>query len=311
MAEEICEGLSASPKYLPSKYFYDARGDELFQQIMSSPEYYLTDCEREILDRQSVEISRWLKTDRFDLLELGAGDGSKTRLLLQHFLEEGLDFRYVPVDISGNVLGELESSIKKEWPDLPVRTLQGEYLRALAHFKAREGARTVVLFLGSSIGNFQPQQADAFLKALGKSLPPESLLLIGFDLKKNPEVIFRAYNDRAGITRNFNLNLLRRLNLELGADFDLEAFLHWPTYNPITGAMKSYLVSLQDQTVHFARIHRSFHFKAWEPIDVELSQKYSLPEIEKMAQQAGFRPVHHFHDSRNYFVDSLWELGSD
>ena len=305
-ARDTLQGLSGIPKKLSSKYFYDEQGDKLFQQIMRMPEYYLTDCELEIFENRKEAILQAIGRRHFQLLELGAGDGMKTKVLLRHFLERGVNFQYQPIDISRNVLLELEESLRSELPDLQVKSLQGDYFKVLHELRGNKAQPKVVLFLGANIGNYTLEEALAFLRSIATELNPGDLLLIGFDLKKDPETILSAYNDPAGITAAFNLNLLHRMNRELGANFDLQGFKHWETYNPLTGEAKSYIVSLKGQYVFIRALNRSFYFDAWEAIDVELSRKYSIPELEHLAEQVGFAVRQHFFDKNNYFVDSLW-----
>ena len=308
-AQDTLQGLNRAPKKLSSRYFYDEQGDKLFQQIMRMPEYYLTDSEFEIFESRKGAILQAFGRDHFQLLELGAGDGMKTKVLLRHFLEKGADFQYQPIDISPNVLLELEESLRAELPELQVKSLPGDYFKVLHELRGSSGKPKIVLFLGANIGNYTQEEARSFLRAIAEELNPGDLLLIGFDLKKDPAQILQAYDDPAGITAAFNLNLLRRMNRELGANFELQDFRHWETYNPITGEAKSYIVSLKDQHVFIQALNRSFHFEAWEAIDVELSKKYSVPELEALAGEAGFAVQQHFFDKRNYFVDSLWRVG--
>lgn len=306
-ARDVREGLTQSPKRLSSKYFYDKRGDELFQQIMAMPEYYLTGCEREIFECQKDRILDQIGTAPFDLIELGAGDGAKTKILLRHFLDRGVAFRYRPVDISPNVLRQLGEGLRHELPDLAFEALPGDYFEVLEEVNRKNGRKKVIFFLGANIGNLELGQAEMFLRRIGSNMHPGDLLFIGFDLKKDPRVILDAYNDPAGITAAFNLNLLRRINRELNADFRLNRFRHWETYDPSTGATRSFLVSTAGQTVHIGALHLDVLFQPWEAISVELSQKYSLDGIEAMAAGSGFEVAHHFFDSRSYFVDSLWK----
>ncbi len=305
-AQDVARGLSASPKHLPSKYFYDAEGDRLFQEIMRMPEYYLTDCEYEILESAKGELLNILGNP-FELVELGAGDGLKTKVLLEYFLAREAHFQYLPVDISGNVLELLEQDLKAQFPSLQVNSLQGDYFQVLGDLSARDKTRKLVLYLGSTIGNLGPERELEFLQCVNQYMNPGDLLLTGFDLKKDPEVILKAYNDPAGITAAFNLNLLDRINRELDGDFRRDQFCHWETYNPATGETRSYLVSTADQDVFIGALDRRFSFQAWEAIGVELSQKYDLPHIESLARRSHFRVKKHFFDGRRYFVDSLWE----
>lgn len=304
-AQDVLDGLTSTPKTLSSKYFYDEEGDRIFQQIMNVEEYYLTRSEYQIMEENRDQILDIFKKDttRFNLVEFGAGDGYKTKVLLDHFLSSGADFKYVPIDISGNVLDVLEDSLKQELPSLEVKPIENEYFKALKELE-NGGTRNVVLFLGSNIGNFTDARAIKFLKELNEALKDGDLVFIGFDLKKDPEVILKAYNDDSGITRNFNINLLKRINRELHGNFDLAGFKHFPTYDPITGTTKSYLVSTKKQSVEI--MDSNIEFDEWEPIHMEISQKYSMKDIETLAMQTGFGIIGNFYDSRRYFVNSVW-----
>jgi len=305
-AEDVRQGLTNAPKYLLSRYFYDAAGDKLFQKIMNLPEYYLTRCELEIFQKQGDAILRQVGDTPFDLIELGAGDGLKTQVLLQHFLSQPTDFRYLPVDISGNALEQLQKTLQEQWPELPVTPVEGEYFSALQDIDRLSDRRKLVLFLGSNIGNMHQEQAADFLRQLRRRMHSGDGLLVGFDLKKDPEIILAAYNDHQGVTREFNLNLLRRINRELGADFDLTAFRHWPSYNPLSGDMKSYLVSEKQQTVCIEALELEIPFRKWEAIDMELSKKYDRNEIAWLAEYAGFEVEQWFFDEKEYFTDVLF-----
>ena len=303
--KDVINGLSSQPKRLPSKYFYDKAGDRLFQQIMHLDEYYLTNSELEVLTANRQDIfSAIAKGGTFDLLEFGAGDGLKTKVLLKYFLKEQANFTYRPVDISSNALKGLEANLSEELPGLKVESIADEYFHALNGLGNSKN-RSVVLFLGSNIGNFREEQAHRFLGELYASLKEGDMVLIGFDLKKDPGKILAAYNDDKGITAAFNLNLLRRINRELGADFDLEAFRHYPLYDPEAGEARSYLVSTREQTVQMGS--RSFHFQAWETIHTEISCKYHPSETNELARHAGFEVVRHFFDKEMNFLDALWK----
>ena len=308
-SQDVKKGLMSFPKTLPSKYFYDERGDELFQQIMELDEYYLTRSELEIFQTQKQAILEHFLdgVESFKLIELGAGDGTKTKVLLNYFIKQEVDFTYAPIDISSNVLAQLRGDLKITIPKLNVEAVQGDYFDALAALNKNHDCREVVLFLGSNIGNFSNDQAQRFLSRLSSNLSKGDLLFIGFDLMKDPDKILDAYNDQEGVTREFNLNLLSRINNELGADFQLNKFKHAPTYDPITGETKSHLVSTEEQEVYIAEIDKSFHFNAWEAIYTEVSQKYSYRMIEEFANESGFALVKNFTDRENNYVDSLWE----
>jgi dimethylhistidine N-methyltransferase len=304
---EVINGLCAENKYLSSKYFYDERGDTLFQQIMASPEYYPTRCEMEIMQHQSGKMTQLFmgSGDVFDVVELGPGDATKSWFLLRELQKAQASFTYYPIDISSNVIGWLEDRLPVTLPGLRMQGLNGEYLEKMSQVNEFSPNRKVVLFMGANIGNMSPQQATLFCRQLHDRMQPGDLLLIGVDLKKNPRTILDAYNDRQGITRAFNLNLLQRINRELGADFDLEQFEHYPVYDPGTGACKSYLISRIAQDVRIG--DKVISFSENETVYMEISQKYSLPEMEFMAARSGFTPVHTFLDSKQWFADVLWQ----
>ncbi len=305
--EDIKNGLAAEPKKLPSKYFYDKKGDKLFQQIMKLDEYYLTRAEYEVFETNKEEILGAISGDQgFDFFELGAGDGYKTKLLLKYFVNQSVDFTYFPIDISGNVLKELKGALENEIPELNVTTLEGDYFKMLAKISKNQKKNKLILFLGSNIGNFNKEEAIGFLKLLRKSLTEGDFFLMGVDLKKHPAVILSAYNDAKGVTREFNLNLLDRINEDLGANFNRNQFIHSPLYDPVSGECRSYLISTADQQVSIPLTEETYHFEKWEPIHMEISRKYSLQELEEMAIEAGFEVKEHFMDSKGYFVDTLW-----
>lgn len=304
-AADVKRGLSSTPKYLLSKYFYDAAGDRLFQQIMALPEYYLTRCEDEILRKHTTKLADFVGSAAFDLIELGAGDGLKTRILLEQLLKQNLQFRYLPVDISPHILNHLQENLSQIWPKLPVVPLEGDYFSALRKMPVPT-RRKVVLFLGSTIGNMALEDAQHFLQKLRQELAPGDLLLIGFDLKKDPAIILAAYNDVAGVTRDFNYNHLLRINRELGGDFKPATFLHWPLYNPINGHTKSYLLSTIAQSVYIEALDLKVDFAAWEPIDMELSKKFDFQEIEALANASQFKVLTYLQDQKQYFTDALF-----
>lgn len=308
-ADEILTGLANDRPTLSSKWFYDDRGSELFRQIMNCPEYYLTEAESEIYRSSAGNLLEQLEGHSFDLIELGAGDGTKTQLLIERFLARNAHFSYRPIDLNGSALNDLGKVIKVRWPKLDFAPVQADYFEAMDRLGAANSKRRrLVLFPGANIGNFTPGEAVAILARLRGFLQAGDLLLTGFDLKKDPAVVLAAYNDPAGLTAAFNLNLLRRINRELGADFRLDCWRHWETYDPESGAARSFLVPVEPQTVNFASLRRTFSFRAWEPIAVEISQKYHLRQIEGMADSAGYRFEQHYTDERAWFTDSLWKV---
>ena len=306
--QDVLKGLSSSPKYLDSKYFYDHAGDKIFQQIMHSPEYYPTNCELEILSEQTAAILQLIlkRHTEFDLIELGAGDALKSSYLLKFLAEKKVAFTYYPIDISANVIAGLVNKLPNQIPGLAIEGLNGEYFNMLKKAGTLSDKPKLVLFLGSNIGNMFPDEALKFCKSLKDHLRPGDLLLIGFDLKKDPKTVLAAYNDKQGFTRNFNLNLLSRINKELGANFNIPAFQHYPTYNPESGACESYLVSREDQQVQIG--NHTISFNQHEAIHMEISQKYTLRQINDLAKAAGFVPVEYYLDSKGWFVDAVWAV---
>jgi L-histidine Nalpha-methyltransferase len=309
-AENVLIGLSASPKHISSKYFYDKKGDEIFQQIMNMPEYYPTDCELAIFNNHKKNLLKYFTGSRnfFDLIEFGAGDGMKTKVLLSHFTEQKANFKYLPIDISGNILSELKLDLQQKLPKLTVECLQGDYFETLAQLNLVDDRKKIVLFLGGNIGNFTPVGTVDFLRHLHQNLAKGDMLLTGFDLKKDPNVILEAYNDPHGITKAFNLNLLDRINKELGADFNLNKFRHYPFYDPVSGECRSYLISEEAQQVNVKSLDATFHFHAWEAIHTEISRKYDLHFIQSLADKTGFELVENFFDDNKYYLDSLWRV---
>ncbi len=304
---EVINGLRAENKYLSSKYFYDETGDKLFQQIMATPEYYPTRCEMEILQFQSVKMSQLFREygSSFDLIELGPGDATKSWHLLKELQKEKIPFTYYPIDISSNVIRWLEDRLPLSLPGIRLHGLNGEYMDKMEQVGTFSAGQKIVLFMGANIGNMTMAEATFFCRQLHDRMNPGDLLLVGFDLKKHPKTILDAYNDRQGITRAFNFNLLQRINRELGGDFNLEHFEHCPVYDPGTGTCKSYLISLAAQEVHIGDI--TIPFRENESLYMEISQKYTLTETAQMAAQSGFLPVHTFLDSKKWFADVLWQ----
>ena len=307
-ALDVLSGLSAVRKSIPSKYFYDRQGSELFRRITRLPEYYLTGCELEVLESRWERIAAWVAGRPFNLVELGPGLSRKTTLFLERFTESGLDFQYVPIDISASSMDGLAGTVDARFPDLTTQGLVGDYFHGLKWLNRRCRRRNLVLFLGSSIGNFTREESCFFLRSAWKCLNHDDLMLMGFDLKKDIDVLLRAYNDSLGLTSRFNLNLLERINRELGGRFDVAKFRHFGTYDAFSGTMESYLVSQERQSVFIEQIGRSFDFEAWEPIHTEHSCKYSIADIEWFARQSGFKVREHLFDSCRFFADSIWSV---
>lgn len=307
-AKDTLEGLASIPKRLSSKYFYNDIGSRIFQDIMQMPEYYLTDCELEVFTSQHHEILSAFKADNkaFELIELGAGDGLKTKVLLSSLMNQKIDFKYIPIDISKKAVTGLVHDIKNQIPDLPVEGIVGDYFKLIKKLNGQY--RKIILFLGSNIGNFEWHESIRFLQHLRSVINIDDMVFIGFDLKKDPELILNAYNDPSGHTAAFNLNLLKRINDELGGHFDLLNFMHEEVYDEQTGTAKSYLISRKKQSVSIEKLGKAFEFEACEKMLMEMSQKYDLELIGELAEKSGFQIVRNFMDSRQYFMNSLWKL---
>ncbi|WP_025605593.1 L-histidine N(alpha)-methyltransferase [Pontibacter actiniarum] len=308
-ARDVADGLSQQQKTLPSRYFYDGAGSRLFQQIMDLPEYYLTRSEFEVLtnNRQTM-AEHFAREGFFHLIDLGAGDALKTKILLRELARQQSVFDYVPVDISGDAMLELSSSLQEELPEVKVEAVVGEYFQALEWLQEHKAERKVVLFLGSNIGNFEYQESLEFLGSVRSYLQAGDRLLMGVDLRKNPDVILNAYDDAAGVTAAFNLNLLHRINRELGGDFKVEQFCHHAIYNPLEGVMRSFLVSKVEQQVQIRETGKTFSFEAWEAIHTENSHKYTLRQVEELGSACGFKVETVFYDSQRGFADVLFTV---
>lgn len=306
--KDVLAGLLKTQKKLPSKYFYDKTGDSLFQKIMEMPEYYLTKCELDIFENKTSALANLIvpKNEPFDLIELGAGDAVKSTFLLKHLIERNFDFTYMPIDISGNILNVLETNLSQKLPELNIQCLEGEYFEMLKKATSYSKRKKVVLFLGSNIGNMEMNEAQEFCISLKENLSAGDVVVIGFDLKKNPHTILNAYNDQQGITAEFNLNLLKRINRELNADFNLKSFEHYQTYDPKTGACRSFLVSMKHQQVKID--NELIVFGENELIDMEISQKFSHQDIQEICERSGFKIIGEISDSKNWFLDSAWKI---
>jgi L-histidine Nalpha-methyltransferase len=305
-ARAVQEGFSRTPKSLPSAWFYDERGSQLFEQITELDEYDLTRCERQIFESQAAAIAAQLPREPFRLVELGAGDGHKTRVLLRELIAARREFEYLPIDICRASVEKVVSDTQRELSQLMVRGLAGEYMEALASVQHGSRHPLVVLFLGSSVGNFTHSQTRNFLWQVRDHLRISDQMLIGFDLQKDPRILQRAYDDASGITREFNLNLLDRINCELGGEFDRNHFLHHAIYNPQEQRMESWLISRREQRIPVRRLNRLVRLAQWEGIHVESSYKYSLDQIADFAAGSEFAVEQNYFDDRQWFVDSLW-----
>jgi L-histidine Nalpha-methyltransferase len=307
-ALDVLNGLSETPKRLSSRWIYDEHGSDLFSRICELEEYYPTRCEAEILRSHTPDILKRAGEDALDIVDLGAGDGRKTNIVLEGALKQVRDVRYVPIDISEAAIAGLVKATGERFPSLKFGGIVAEYFDGLHWLSHTDERRNLVLFLGSNIGNFNKVQARVFLRQLWEALNDGDQVLIGFDLKKDIELLLAAYNDRQGVTAAFNKNLLKRINRELGGDFDLGAYRHYATYDVFTGAMESYIVSLKRQSVAIRVLQSSFEFDEWEPIHTEYSYKYLQKDIVELAESTGFEIIEQYYDNNGWFADSLWQV---
>jgi L-histidine N-alpha-methyltransferase len=322
-ASDLVAGLSSPRKYIASKYFYDEAGSRLFEQICLVPEYYLTRAEAAILKGHSSKIARSiiqqdLNTDGnsdigISVIELGSGSSTKTRILLDQMRTVIDRIHYFPIDISHKMLQETTQQLKSAFPNISTLGIPMDYSSGIEEVSKiiNENPYTIpqkklIIFLGSSMGNFEPEQVVSFLRMLRQRLSLESdYLLIGFDLQKDSKVITAAYNDSQGVTAKFNLNLLARINKELDGNFDLDRFAHKAFYNKRSHRIEMHLVSAIDQDVYIGAVDRSFNFKKNETIHTENSYKYNLHQIRQIAGQCGFIVSANFTDRRKRFALSL------
>lgn len=309
-ALDVLMGLCSQPKHLAARYFYDERGSQLFLRITQQHEYYLTAVETGILREHAAELTAVIDGDPVAIVELGPGDGSKSRLIIDAFLRDGRTVDYHGIDISPRALDQLAGNLPRH-PRLSVHGVVAEYFTGLHYISAHHERPLLVLFLGSNIGNLDRQQNQVFLRRLWQCLDRDDHVLIGFDLKKDVSLLTRAYNDAAGYTRKFNLNILERINRELGGNFDPGGFQHFGIYNPVLGAMESYLLSNREQDVYIAALQRHFHFSAYEPLHLEYSFKFLEDDIAFLSDRIGFRIERNFSDERHWFIDSLWTVLKD
>jgi dimethylhistidine N-methyltransferase len=307
-AKDVAAGLTAEPKHLSCRYFYDREGSRLFEAICELPEYYLTRAETEILQRHACEITSLFHGD-VTVVELGSGSAVKTRLLLEALLP-GRRVRYVPIDICRPVLDESAADLLERFPTLEIVAVSAEYHEGLRHLRSECDRPRLILWLGSNIGNFTRAEAAAFLRRIRDTMASSDRILVGVDLRKDRAVLEPAYDDAAGVTAAFNLNLLARINHELNANFDLGAFQHRAIYNQDLGRIEMYLVSTRLQTVTIGRIGLMVQFAAGETIHTENSYKYTLAEIHAVAAAAGLQDQCYWQDASGRFNVHLFATGS-
>jgi L-histidine Nalpha-methyltransferase len=300
IAEDVRRGLTVSPKWLPAWLFYDAAGSALFEQITELPEYYLTRTERQILADCAGDIVAAAGTP-VRLVELGAGTATKTHLIVAALLRRQLRLDYCPIDVSASALQLASDELHRAFPQVRVEPVVADYTNGVAHV-LNGGTRRLVLYLGSSIGNFDPEDALDLLLHVRDSLKPGDALLLGTDLAKDPHTLVPAYDDAAGVTAAFNKNVLVRINRELGADFDLDSFQHEARWNRARSRMEMHLVSRKSQNVLVSALDLTITFAENESIHTENSYKYTLGQIRDVAESSRFSLERTWTDANNWFA---------
>jgi dimethylhistidine N-methyltransferase len=304
-ARDVLAGLTARPKRLPPKYFYDETGSKLFEEITELPEYYPTRTELSILRDNAAAIARLLP-DRSALIEFGSGSSRKARIVLAAAPQVAA---YVPVDISPEMLADEAEQIRRDHPDLAVLPVAADFTKPFALPPAVAAMPRAGFFPGSTIGNFEPHEASAFLRHVGRILGEGSHLIVGLDLVKDAAVLNAAYDDAAGVTAQFNLNLLARINQELGADFDLANFSHQAFYNIERRRIEMHLASRRRQKAHV--LGRTIDFRAGETIHTENSYKYTLEGFAALARGSGWSPLASWTDAKRYFAVQALMRGAE
>jgi len=301
-ARDVIAGLTARPKRLPPKYFYDEVGAQLFEQITALPEYYPTRCELELLRERAPDLARFFPSGSA-LIEFGSGSSKKVRILLE---AAPTIAAYVPVDISSEMLVQEAEDLRRDYPQLAVLPVEADFTRPFSLPAAVAAMAHVGFFPGSTIGNFEPHEACSFLRHAGRMLGRGATLIIGIDLVKDSRILNAAYNDKAGVTARFNLNLLARINRELDGDFDLASFSHHAFYNADRRRIEMHLASKKRQKVRVAG--RVFEFRAGETIHTENSYKYSVESLNALAGGVGWMPIKAWTDAKKYFVIAAFKL---
>ena len=303
-AKDVLEGLSKHPKKILPLYLYDERGSKLFEEICRLPEYYITRIEHGILKANASEIVS-CSGGRMALVELGSGSSFKTRILIEALLARQRSLRYFPIDISESIIMESSRQLMQDYPKLKISAHVAEFSAGVHRMALETLDQKMVLFLGSNLGNFDPQDARDFLLKLRRELSQQDYLLLGTDMQKDASVLEPAYDDRQGVTAEFNLNLLRRINRELAGEFELEGFSHVAFYNGEENRIEMHIRSNKTQEVYIGVLQRSFSFLPGETIHTENSYKYSVDQIAGISAEAGFKVVNRWEDERGYFSLNL------
>ncbi|MBE9229357.1 L-histidine N(alpha)-methyltransferase [Phormidium sp. LEGE 05292] len=296
---DVIQGLTKKPKNLPPKYFYDHKGSQLFEQICELPEYYPTRTEASILRGCSDEIAQI--TGACELIELGSGSSTKTRLLLNAYQSRNSSCKYVPIDVSESILKESTLQLKEEYPDLQIKALVGTYEQALNQLKPTSLPARMIFFLGSSIGNFTPEEYDVFLNQITDVLAPGDYFLLGIDLQKPIEILEAAYNDSQGVTAAFNLNMLEHLNWRYKGNFDTSLFRHQAIYNQRENQIEMYLHCQKSHVVNLKSLDFKVTWEKGESILTEISRKFDLETVQKELDSKGLKTLKVFTDPQKWF----------
>ncbi len=304
-SEDVKIGLTSESKYLPFVYFYDHIGSQLFEKICELPEYYLTRAETNILESNADDIASQFSEETV-LVELGSGSSTKTRILIETFLERQSLAHYTPIDVSLQMLEESSYSLLREYPDLEINAIAARYNEGIEHMNIRNDQQNLITWLGSSIGNLERSEVTTLLQHIQETMHPDDRFLVGIDLRKDKTIIENAYNDTQGITAEFNLNLLTHVNRELGGNFNTENFDHHAVYNEEVGRIEMYLISNIDQKVFIRELDLDVSFAANESIHTENSFKYSLDEIDMLAGQTGLYVEQQWFDPARLFSLNLF-----
>lgn len=297
--QEVTSGLRRVPKTLPARYFYDSKGSQLFEQICQLPEYYPTRTEASILEQCAVEIVNQTKAD--ELIELGSGSSSKTRILLDAFQRLNRTLYYTPVDVSGSILKASAYNLLADYANLKIRGKVATYGQALQELQNSFLGTRMIVFLGSSIGNFNDSECDRLIEQVTAALNPGDYFLLGIDLQKPLEILNAAYNDAQGVTAAFNLNMLQHLNHRFQGNFDLSLFKHQATYNQIENQIEMYLISQQAQSVTLENLHLTIELEEGEAILTEISRKFNLEQMQSYLGDRHLKPIQSYTDSQQWF----------
>lgn len=304
---DLLEGLTCEKKYIKLKFAYNEIGDKLFEQLMKHEKYYLAIKESEILTENKLcFLELFNENEIFNIVDLGSGSGEKTEILIDYFLKEKQKFNYLPVDFSLSSLQILEKRLKNKYSYLSIQYINNDYFKAIEKINTEHTEKKIITFFGNSIGNMNEDDRTQFLMNLNKTVNKNDVLLIGFDLRKNPNILCEAYNNDHN--SNLHFNMIDRLNQELNINLDKKDFEYYSSYSPVNGLLNFNLISKKRQTINIEKLDISFELEEWENIDCGHSQKFTLKEIKRLAEKTGFEVIEHLTDKDNYFVDSVWRI---